>query len=158
MLCGPEAKEPSFLNYDSITGTVVWETPAACVKESPDDPPEANPDEPSAPSGSGLGWFFFLSDGFFESLGVFTDLTSQILPGFGSLLYHWCISQLHQLWSIWMGSRAVCFLKFPLCRVLMFFSRHRDFWRDVPFLLRDLAQHLINAVRGGPSRGGYHAV
>ncbi|PVG00393.1 hypothetical protein CPB86DRAFT_755026 [Serendipita vermifera] len=35
---------------------------------------------------------------------------------------------------------------------------HRDFWRDVPFLLRDLAQHLLSSVRGGPSRGGYHAV
>ena len=60
MLCGSEAKEPSFSNYDTVTATVTWETPAACVKDSPDDPPEPSPDDPAAPSSNGLGWFFFL--------------------------------------------------------------------------------------------------
>ncbi|KAG8753829.1 hypothetical protein FRC14_005701 [Serendipita sp. 396] len=35
---------------------------------------------------------------------------------------------------------------------------HRDFWREVPILLRDLGYHLLNTVRSGTSRGGYHAV
>lgn len=35
---------------------------------------------------------------------------------------------------------------------------HRDFWREVPYLLRDLGYHLVTALRGGPSRGGYQSV
>jgi len=38
---------------------------------------------------------------------------------------------------------------------------HRDFWRDVPHLLRDVVSHLFSSVRGnqrGGSRGGYVSV
>lgn len=126
MLCGQEAKEPSFSDYNSLTGTgtVTWETPAACAKENKDDPPNPTPDEPSTPSGNGLGWFFFL---FFLALGAYFVIGA----------YHNYTNYGATGWDL---------------------VPHRDFWRDVPFLLRDLAQHLITAVRGGPSRGGYHAV
>jgi hypothetical protein len=36
---------------------------------------------------------------------------------------------------------------------------HRDFWREVPYMLRDVAAHLCSGVRSRPtSRGGYVAV
>jgi len=38
---------------------------------------------------------------------------------------------------------------------------HRDFWRDVPSLLKDVVSHLFSSVRGGRStggRGGYVSV
>ena len=39
------------------------------------------------------------------------------------------------------------------------FYRHRDFWREVPYMLRDVVSHLCSTVRPRQSsRGGYIAV
>ncbi|KAG8965853.1 hypothetical protein FRC03_012881 [Tulasnella sp. 419] len=35
---------------------------------------------------------------------------------------------------------------------------HRDFWRDVPYLLQDLLSHLFSSFRSGGSRSGYVSV
>ncbi|EJU04356.1 hypothetical protein DACRYDRAFT_43955, partial [Dacryopinax primogenitus] len=35
---------------------------------------------------------------------------------------------------------------------------HRDFWRDLPYLLRDITSHLCSTIRPGGSRGGYTSV
>jgi hypothetical protein len=81
--------EPVFSDYDGKAGTVEWSTPAACAKESPEDPPEPGSDEGSTPSGSGLGWFFFLcvtSRSLFRLILADQCWTLQVLPGSRSLL------------------------------------------------------------------------
>lgn len=37
---------------------------------------------------------------------------------------------------------------------------HRDFWRDVPYLAKDVVSHLFSSVRGNQrsTRGGYVSV
>lgn len=51
---------------------------------------------------------------------------------------------------------GVLSLKAPLTPLI---PRHRDFWREVPYLVEDLVSYMFSNVRsGGGSRGGYVSV
>jgi autophagy-related protein 27 len=44
--------------------------------------------------------------------------------------------------------------------LIVYLCRHRDFWREVPYMLRDVVSHLCSSFRPrhSSSRGGYIAV
>lgn len=61
----------------------------------------------------------------------------------------------------WTSYRA-CTRLGPQANILLTsrFFRHRDFWKEVPYMLSDVVSHLCSSVRPrrAAARGGYIAV
>jgi len=162
LLCATEEGQPEFKSYDGARALVEWSAPAGCNfrSEAPSGGDGKTPDKEAV--GSGIGWFFLLfvfpsafkdnkfltcntlrlviaSAGYF-ALGAYYNYTTygatgvDLIPCVSSLLF------------------VVLILKH-----LSFDCRHRDFWREVPYMLRDVVSHLCSSFqsRHSTSRGGY---
>lgn len=129
--------DPKFVSYKNGTVRVDWSTPSACG--SPDDqpppqsPPQEDDDTPANEGGGEKAAKRGSGLGFF-----FLVLILAIAAYFGLGAYY--------NYSIY-GARGVDLVP------------HRDFWREVPYMLQDVVSHLCSTVRPQrSSRGGYIAV
>ncbi|KAG1752957.1 putative autophagy protein Atg27 [Suillus lakei] len=137
----PEA-EPEFVSYENGIVRVDWSTPAACG--SPDD--QSTPDEPSPPQedddtpadeGGGDSDEKPAKRG--SGLGFFFLVLLLAFAAYFLLGAYYNYST--------YGARGVDLIP------------HRDFWREVPYMLQDVVSHLCSTVRPQRStRGGYIAV
>lgn len=135
LLCTKDASEPQFLYYNHSDLLVVWRTPAACSSsEQPDAPPDDKPDggigDGSDTEGASVG----------SGLGYFFLLLFLSFAAYFALGAYYNYST--------YGATGLDLIP------------HRDFWREVPYMLRDVVSHLCSSVRSRQtaSRAGYVAV
>ncbi|KAG1870158.1 autophagy-related protein 27 [Suillus subalutaceus] len=131
LFCAEDADpEPKLVSYENGVVRVDWSTPSAC--SLPDDQPPPQEDE-----GGGESDEKPAKRG--SGLGFFFLV---LLLAFGSYL----TLGAYYNYSTY-GARGVDLIP------------HRDFWREVPYMLQDVVSHLCSTVRPQRStRGGYIAV
>lgn len=148
LLCADDADpkaDPTFVSYENGVVRVDWSTPEACG--SPDDqppeqspsqpPPEEDDDDTPADEGSGGGDEKPAKRG--SGLGFFFIVLLLAFAAYFGLGAYYNYST--------YGARGVDLIP------------HRDFWREVPYMLQDVVSHLCSTVRPQRSnRGGYIAV
>ncbi|KAL1677270.1 autophagy-related protein 27 [Schizophyllum commune] len=136
LLCASEASDPSFTSYDGEELRVEWKHTAAC-KDAPPDGGEKDgdkgddktPSEGDEPVSEGMG----SGVGFF-----FLMLGLALVVYFGLGAYYNYTTY---------GATGMDLIP------------HRDFWREVPNMFRDVVAHLCSSVRPRyTNRGGYIAV
>ncbi|KAH8107249.1 autophagy-related protein 27 [Cristinia sonorae] len=148
-----DTSSPQFVAYDGKEVKIEWDTPAGCSfgdppedgKKPGDDKGDDKVSEPEA-VGSGIGYFFLLYVLHVDStvsLFIETALATRFLLAF----FAYFALGAYYNYSTYGASG-------------MDLIPHRDFWREVPYMLRDVVSHLCSAVqpRRNPSRGGYIAV
>ncbi|KAG8888213.1 hypothetical protein FRB98_008153 [Tulasnella sp. 332] len=123
--------EPKFLSYSKEESSmfVEWTTLSACSNES-EDQKEPNGTPPAEPGGSHAS----------SSGGMrwfFILLILGIVAYFGLGAYSNYANYGSRGWDL---------------------IPHRDFWRDVPYLVKDLVTHIMGSIQGGGSRSGYVSV
>ncbi|KAG2129821.1 putative autophagy protein Atg27 [Suillus bovinus] len=149
LFCADDADpkaDPTFVSYENGVVRVDWSSPAACAlpddQPPPQTPPQAPPedeDDEDTPADEGGGE----SDakpakrgsglGFFFLVLLLAFATYFILGAYYNYSTY--------------GARGVDLIP------------HRDFWREVPYMLQDVVSHLCSTVRPQRStRGGYIAV
>lgn len=134
ILCQPDkASDPSFKSYDGKELQVEWYAPAGCNfgQSDPEKPPEKQPDNDKGnETESSVG----------SGLGWFFLLFLLALATYFALGAYYNYST--------YGASGMDLIP------------HRDFWREVPYMLRDVVSHLCSSVRprSTASRGGYIAV
>ncbi|KDQ57471.1 hypothetical protein JAAARDRAFT_177653 [Jaapia argillacea MUCL 33604] len=131
LLCSQEASEPKFISYDGVQLKVEWSAPAGCSESQ--QPPKD--DESKGPGDGGKEE---------ESVG----------SGIG-----WFFLVLLIAFGAYFGLGAYYNYSTYGARGLDLIP-HRDFWREVPYMLRDVVSHLCSTVRPRRSSrsGGYIAV
>jgi len=126
--CDTTASEPSFEPYRGAQLSVTWNNPSGCPFSGNDSPPKEDDKEGN---GSGQG-----DEHVGSGIGwFFLILLLAFVVYFVGGSYH--------NYSTY-GATGLDMIP------------HRDFWRDVPYILRDIVSHLCSAIR--PSRSGYIAV
>ncbi|KAI0630091.1 autophagy-related protein 27 [Trametes polyzona] len=156
LLCSTESEQSAvnFTSYDGKDARLEWKTVAGCPIGTPNDG-EKKPDEGSDEGGSGdhkeenvgsgLGYFFLillLAFVAYFGLGAYYNYSTYGASGADLIPY---VFAAHGAKS-WSYADTLSY-------------RHRDFWREVPYMLRDVVSHLCSAVRPRQaSRGGYIAV
>jgi len=136
LLCSSSTSEPHLLQYDPSTGVanIEWNSERACPSQNQDGG-DNSPDEPEddttpdTPSSRGRG----------SGIGwFFLLLILGLLAYFGLGAYYNYNHYGSTGWDL---------------------IPHRDFWREVPYLIEDLVSYLFSSVRsGGGSRSGYVSV
>ncbi|GBE81152.1 autophagy-related protein 27 [Sparassis latifolia] len=135
LLCNPEDSGPSFVSYNRSDMSVEWSAPAGCLLgSSPDAPSE---DLPGGDDGSG-------DDKKQKSVGSGVGYFFLLL--FLSFAAYFTLGAYYNYSTY--GATGMDLIP------------HRDFWREVPYMLRDVVSHLCSSVRSrqSASRGGYIAV
>ncbi|KAI0682488.1 autophagy-related protein 27 [Cytidiella melzeri] len=134
LYCDTESSVPSFKSYDGKDMWIEWQAPAGCgMKEGePGDLPDTNPGSGNGGSGKSR------STG--SGIGYFLLLLVLAFGGYFGLGAYYNYST--------YGATGMDLIP------------HRDFWREVPYMLQDVVSHLCSAVRPRQtsSRGGYLAV
>ncbi|CCM05364.1 uncharacterized protein FIBRA_07579 [Fibroporia radiculosa] len=133
LLCSPDSSEPSFYSYDGSEMWVEWSSPSGCGGAGDGSGDEPTPDgDMEKPKGSGK------SVG--SGVGYFFLLLFLALAAYFGLGAYYNYST--------YGASGMDLIP------------HRDFWREVPYMLSDVIAHLCSAVRPRQSagRGGYIAV
>jgi hypothetical protein len=164
LLCATEQGQPEFKSYDGARALVEWSAPAGCNfrSETPSGGDGKTPDKEAEAVGSGIGWFFLL----FVFPSAFMDdklLTWNTLRLFIAFAGYFALGAYYNYTTY--GATGVdlipcvsslLFVALILKR-LSFCCRHRDFWREVPYMLRDVVSHLCSSFqsRHSTSRGGY---
>ncbi|KAI0744243.1 autophagy-related protein 27 [Daedaleopsis nitida] len=138
LLCEPD-KESADLNFLSYNGTdlwLEWQAAAGCPLGSPPDEDTSKPDEGGGDS-SGDGK---QEESVGSGIGYFFLLMFLALVAYFGLGAYYNYST--------YGASGADLIP------------HRDFWREVPYMVRDLVSHIYSAVRPrqSSSRGGYIAV
>ncbi|EJD03336.1 uncharacterized protein FOMMEDRAFT_28851 [Fomitiporia mediterranea MF3/22] len=133
LYCDTTSSDPNFVSYNGAQLRVEWKTPAGCAFDASDPSKGGNKDTEGGNDGeehvgSGVGWFFLL------------NLKLRLLIAF--LAYF--ILGAYYNYSTYGATGADLI-------------PHRDFWREVPYILRDIGSHLCSALRPSP-RNGYIAV
>ncbi|TFK54472.1 hypothetical protein OE88DRAFT_1655149 [Heliocybe sulcata] len=132
LLCSKETSDIKFVSYEAGQLRLEWSTPAGCGHTG-DEPPPKNDDEVKQPSDSENERSIGSGIGWFF-LAMIICLAAYFALG----AYH--------NYSTYGATGADLI-------------PHRDFWREVPYMLRDVVSHLCSAVRPKhSSRGGYIAV
>ncbi|KAF8609082.1 hypothetical protein BDV93DRAFT_519099 [Ceratobasidium sp. AG-I] len=132
MFCAAETKNPDTFEYDGSEVSIKWNVVEACGPQKSGDPPKTN-DPPNTGDGSAPG----SNDTGGSSMGWFFFILLLIIAAyFGLGAYHNYNQYGASGWDL---------------------IPHRDFWRDVPYLIGDLVSHLFSSGRGG-GRGGYQSV
>lgn len=132
ILCDTEKGAPSFQSYDGKLLKAQWRAPAGCTFG--EDPGSEKPPADSEPGKdkeepSSMG----------SGMGYFFLLLLLALVAYFGLGAYYNYST--------YGASGMDLIP------------HRDFWREVPYMLRDVVSHLCNTVRPrAASRGGYIAV
>ncbi|KAG2043456.1 autophagy-related protein 27 [Suillus americanus] len=127
---------PTFVSYENGAVHVDWSTPSAC--SLPDDqPPPQEDDNTPADEGGGESNEKPAKTG--SGLGFFFLVLLLAFASYFMLGAYYNYST--------YGARGVDLIP------------HRDFWREVPYMLQDVVSHLCSTVRPQRStRGGYIAV
>ncbi|OBZ70582.1 Autophagy-related protein 27 [Grifola frondosa] len=133
LLCSTETSDPLFSSYDNKDVWVEWSAPAGCgfgASEDPDDKPGGDVDNGDGHEEKTVG----------SGIGYFFLLLLLAFVAYFALGAYYNYST--------YGATGVDLIP------------HRDFWREVPYMLRDVVSHLCSAVRPrrSSSRGGYIAV
>ncbi|GJE92282.1 autophagy-related protein 27 domain-containing protein [Phanerochaete sordida] len=134
ILCDTDKGEPTFQSYDGKVLKVEWRAPAGCAFGDASPPPGDSPKTDPEPGkdqeeSSSMG----------SGLGYFFLLLVLALVAYFGLGAYYNYST--------YGASGMDLIP------------HRDFWREVPYMLRDVVSHLCSAVRPrSSSRGGYIAV
>ncbi|KIP10926.1 hypothetical protein PHLGIDRAFT_125243 [Phlebiopsis gigantea 11061_1 CR5-6] len=136
IFCKPgadEPEDPEFKSYDGKELRIEWNAPAGCGfgASDPEHPPPGKvPDTDKGKKESSVG----------SGLGWFFLLFLLALAAYFGLGAYYNYST--------YGASGMDLIP------------HRDFWREVPYMLRDVVSHLCSAVRprSTSSRGGYIAV
>ncbi|KAH9916931.1 autophagy-related protein 27, partial [Amylocystis lapponica] len=133
LLCAAEASDPQFSSYDGKQLSVEWSAPAGC--QSSGEPGPDNGEKPADDIEDGGG-----SESVGSGVGYFFLLLCIVVVGYFALGAYYNYST--------YGASGLDLIP------------HRDFWREVPYMLRDVVSHLCSAVRPrqSASRGGYIAV
>jgi hypothetical protein len=133
--------DPTFVSYENGTVRVDWSTPSACGSpddqpppQSPPQPPPQEDDDTPADEGGEESEETPAKRG--SGLGLFFLV---LILAFATYL----ILGAYYNYSTY-GARGVDLIP------------HRDFWREVPYMLQDVVSHLCSTVRPQrSSRGGY---
>ncbi|KAI0762120.1 autophagy-related protein 27 [Trametes elegans] len=134
LLCATETSDINYTSYDGKDLRLEWSAPAGCPFSSPPDEGEKKPDE-GGDSGSGGEEEEAVGSG----LGYFFLILLLAFVAYFGLGAYYNYST--------YGATGADLIP------------HRDFWREVPYMLRDVVSHLCSAVRPRQaSRGGYIAV
>ncbi|KAG8906920.1 hypothetical protein FRB99_005694 [Tulasnella sp. 403] len=134
LLCSTSDSDPKFVNYDHATGVldVEWSVKAACPSMDDDHKGGDHSDPPNGgtnpPGDEKRG----------SGIGWFFLLPLLgVLAYFGLGAYYNYNNYGSTGWDL---------------------VPHRDFWREVPYLIEDLVSYLFSSVRSGGSRSGYRRV
>ncbi|KZO95515.1 hypothetical protein CALVIDRAFT_537894 [Calocera viscosa TUFC12733] len=130
--CSDSDHSPTFTNYDYSKGVLYldWKSKAGCAQKGAVEAPPEGGDN----GGGGGGGSRRRGSG----IGwFFLVLLILIVAYFGLGAYYNYTQYGASGWDL---------------------LPHRDFWRDVPYLVRDITAHLCSAIRPGGSRGGYTSV
>ncbi|KAG8988260.1 hypothetical protein FRB90_002861 [Tulasnella sp. 427] len=124
---------PKFVSFDRVRGVVdiEWSVPAACPlpRDGDHDEDNKNPPNKEEPAAGSTGG----GVGWF-----FLVILLALLGYFGLGAYYNYNNYGSTGWDL---------------------IPHRDFWREVPYLVEDLVSYMFSSVRsGGGSRGGYVSV
>ncbi|KAJ3567175.1 hypothetical protein NP233_g6544 [Leucocoprinus birnbaumii] len=136
ILCSPDSTaDPKFLSYDGKTLKLEWSAPGGCPKTTETQPPK---DDDKNKDGDGSG-----GESREERVGsglgwFFLVILLAFVAYFGLGAYY--------NYSTY-GARGIDLIP------------HRDFWQEVPYMLKDVVSHLCSSVQPRrSSRGGYVAV
>jgi len=129
LICNTTDASPTFVGYDGAQLRAEWHTPAGCDFSAPPGAP-GSPDKDS--DGSNGGGKERVGSG----IGWFFLLFLLAFAAYFALGAYYNYST--------YGASGLDLIP------------HRDFWMDVPYLLRDVVAHLCSAIR--PNRSGYIAV
>ncbi|KAF7288662.1 hypothetical protein HMN09_01372200 [Mycena chlorophos] len=133
LLCATTTAQPGFVDYDGANLNIEWSTPAGCGFYGDEQPPPQEDDETEPPE------IVQPSSGGLSSVGWFLLL---LVLAFATYMGLGAYSNYTQY-----GASGLDLLP------------HRDFWMEVPWMLRDVVSHLCSSVRPRRShRGGYSAV
>ncbi|KAJ7170534.1 autophagy-related protein 27 [Mycena crocata] len=131
VLCDTEQSPPKFVSYDGAQLWLEWTAPAGCGFEGDNENHDKEGESPgNEQSGSGS----------LSSVGWFLLLLLLAFATYMGLGAYYNYST--------YGASGVDLIP------------HRDFWMEVPYMLRDVLSHLCSNVRPrrSSSRGGYIAV
>lgn len=147
LFCADDADpkaEPTFVSYENGVVRVDWSTPSACglpddqppSQTPPQDPPQEDDDTPADDGGEESDTKPATRG---SGLGFFFLVLLLAFAAYFVLGAYYNYST--------YGARGVDLIP------------HRDFWREVPYMLQDVVSHLCSTVRPQRStRGGYIAV
>ncbi|KAI0074634.1 putative autophagy protein Atg27 [Panus rudis PR-1116 ss-1] len=129
LLCSTEESSPQFDSYDGKEVKVEWSVPAACGMGSPPSDDKPSGGDEKTPEEETVG----------SGIGYFFLLLFLAFVAYFALGAYYNYST--------YGATGADLIP------------HRDFWREVPYMLRDVVSHLCSSFRpGSSSRGGYIAV
>ncbi|EPQ57219.1 hypothetical protein GLOTRDRAFT_104803 [Gloeophyllum trabeum ATCC 11539] len=131
LLCSKETSDITFTSYEAGQLKLSWSAPAGCGHEAGEEPPkdEEGEKKPAESGETRMG----------SGIGWFFLVLLLALAAYFGLGAYYNYSTYGAT-----GSDLI---------------PHRDFWREVPYMLRDVVSHLCSAVRPRhSSRGGYIAV
>ncbi|CDO72491.1 hypothetical protein BN946_scf184980.g32 [Trametes cinnabarina] len=136
LLCSTEISNINFTSYDGKDLNLEWSAPAGCGFSGPSDDDSEKPDKgDDGDSGSGGDKHESVGSG----LGYF------FLLFFLAFVAYFALGAYYNYTTY--GATGADLIP------------HRDFWREVPYMLRDVVSHLCSAIRPRQaSRGGYIAV
>ncbi|KAK7675985.1 hypothetical protein QCA50_021061 [Cerrena zonata] len=134
LLCSTETSDPKFISYDGKVANVEWSAPAGCDFVGP--PGDGNPSGGDEKGGNDEK----------ESESVGSGIGYFFLLLFIALIAYFSVGAYYNYSTY--GATGLDLIP------------HRDFWREVPYMLQDVLSHLCSAVRPrhSSSRGGYIAV
>ncbi|CAL1707204.1 unnamed protein product [Somion occarium] len=133
LLCATETSDPQFSSYDGKNVLVEWSAPAGCgFSGSPNDKEPSGGDEKGGDEKE--------EETVGSGIGYFFLLLLIAFVAYFALGAYYNYST--------YGATGADLIP------------HRDFWREVPYMLRDVVSHLCSAVRPRrtANRGGYIAV
>jgi len=133
-LCDTVPSDPTFVSYTGSDLRIEWKSPAGCSFSGEEEPAPGDGDKDKEGGGDGNGGKGEESVG--SGIGWFFLL---LLIAFGAYF----LLGAYYNYSTY-GATGIDLIP------------HRDFWRDVPYVLRDVAAHLCSTIR--PNRSGYVAV
>ncbi|KAI9061762.1 hypothetical protein FKP32DRAFT_1575350 [Trametes sanguinea] len=135
LLCSTEISNINFTSYDGKDLHLEWSAPAGCGFSGPSDDEEKPDKDQDGDSGTGGDKEESVGSG----LGYF------FLILFLAFIAYFALGAYYNYTTY--GASGADLIP------------HRDFWREVPYMLRDVVSHLCSAIRPRQAtRGGYIAV
>ncbi|KAA1473939.1 hypothetical protein DENSPDRAFT_803280 [Dentipellis sp. KUC8613] len=136
LLCSTETSDPVFKSYEDGEAHVEWSTPAGCGFQGDEEPPKGD-DKTGGGSGSGDEKE---EESVGSGIGWFFLVVILVFAGYFILGAYYNYTT--------YGATGADLIP------------HRDFWREVPYMARDVVSHLCSSFRPRhtSSRGGYIAV
>ncbi|KLO19446.1 hypothetical protein SCHPADRAFT_898736 [Schizopora paradoxa] len=133
LLCDTTPSDPTFVSYSGSDLQLEWKAPAGCSFSGEEETPGGDSGDKE---GGGEGKDGKGEESVGSGIGWFFLL---LLIAFGAYF----LLGAYYNYSTYGATGADLI-------------PHRDFWRDVPYVLRDVAAHLCSTIR--PNRSGYIAV